>query len=120
MSNEVYILDVFSLVFQVFHGLPPMTGPAGQPTNAVFGFTRDVLKLLRDHRPSHLFCAMDSPGPGVRNDWYPEYKANRDAMPEDLVPQIAMIEQVMAGFGLPVLREEGWEADDIFATLAKR
>ena len=120
MSNPVYILDVFSLVFQVFHGLPPMTGPAGQPTNAVFGFTRDVMNLLRDHQPSHLFCAMDSPGKGIRNDWYPEYKANRDAMPEDLVPQITMIEDVIAGFGLPVLRLDGWEADDIFATLAKR
>ena len=120
MNNPVYILDVFSLVFQVFHGLPPMTGPAGQPTNAVYGFTRDLMNLLRDHRPSHLYCAMDSPGPGIRNDWYPEYKANRDAMPEDLVPQIAMIEQVMNGFGLPVIRAEGWEADDIFATLAKR
>ncbi|MEE3285889.1 MAG: DNA polymerase I [Planctomycetota bacterium] len=120
MSNPVYILDVFSLVFQVFHGLPPMTGPAGQPTNAVFGFTRDVMNLLREHQPSHLYCAMDSPGKGIRNDWYPEYKANRDAMPEDLVPQIAMIEEVIAGFGLPVLRLDGWEADDIFATLAKR
>ncbi len=120
MNNPVYILDVFSLVFQVFHGLPPMTGPAGQPTNAVYGFTRDLMNLLRDHRPSHLYCAMDSPGPGIRKDWYPEYKANRDAMPEDLVPQIAMIEQVMNGFGLPVIRAEGWEADDIFATLAKR
>ena len=120
MSNPVYILDVFSLVFQVFHGLPPMTGPAGQPTNAVYGFTRDLINLLRDHRPSHLYCAMDSPGQGIRNDWYPEYKANRDAMPEDLVPQIAMIEEVMAGFGLPVLRAQGWEADDIFATLARR
>ncbi|MEC7557247.1 MAG: DNA polymerase I, partial [Planctomycetota bacterium] len=68
----------------------------------------------------HLYCAMDSPGKGIRNDWYPEYKANRDAMPEDLVPQIAMIEEVIAGFGLPVLRLDGWEADDIFATLAKR
>jgi len=120
MNNPVYILDVFSLVFQVFHGLPPMTGPAGQPTNAVYGFTRDLINLLRDHRPSHLYCAMDSPGQGVRNEWYPEYKANRDAMPEDLVPQIEMIEEVMAGFGLPVLRVEGWEADDIFATLARR
>ncbi len=119
MSNPVYILDVFSLVFQVFHGLPPMTGPAGQPTNAVFGFTRDVMNLLRDHQPSHLFCAMDSPGKGIRNDWCPEYKASRDAMPEDLVPQITMIEDVIAGFGLPVLRLDGWEADDIFATLAK-
>ena len=120
MSNPVYILDVFSLVFQVFHGLPPMTGPAGQPTNAVYGFTRDVINLLRDHRPSHLFCAMDSPGKGIRNDWYPEYKANRDEMPADLVPQISLIEEVMAGFGLPVLKLEGWEADDIFATLARR
>ncbi len=120
MSHQIYILDVFSLVFQVFHGLPPMTGPAGQPTNAVYGFTRDVLKLLRDHRPSHLFCAMDSPGKGVRNEWYPEYKANRSEMPEDLVPQIPLIEEVMAGLGLPVLKVDGWEADDIFATIARR
>jgi len=119
MPEQVYILDVFSLVFQVFYGIPPMTGPQGQPTNAVYGFTRDLISLLRDRRPHWLFCAMDSPGPGKRVEIYPEYKANRAEMPEDLKPQIPMIEEIMGGFGLPMFQQDGWEADDMFATLTR-
>ena len=77
MSNTLYIVDTFSLIFQVFHAVTEMTGPQGQPTNAVFGFTRDLMNLRRDQPLTHLICAIDSSGPGARNDIYPEYKANR-------------------------------------------
>ena len=63
MTDTVYLIDTFSLMFQVFHGIPPMTSPAGLPTNAVFGFSRDLIGLLKDHKPTWLVCAMESPGP---------------------------------------------------------
>jgi DNA polymerase-1 len=120
MSKTLYAIDVFSLVFQVFHAIPPMTGTSGQPTNAVFGFTRDLLTILRLRKPDYMICAMDLPGRGVREDIYEEYKANRDEMPDDLRPQIPLIVEVIKGFGIPVIGLDGWEADDILATLARR
>ena len=120
MPGLLYIIDSFSLIFQVFHGIPPMTSPQGQPTNAVFGFTRDLQRILTDKQPTHLICAMDSKGPGTRNELYPEYKANRDEMPEDLRPQIGMITDVIDGFRVPVIEHAGWEADDVIATLTRK
>ena len=120
MSKTLYAIDVFSLVFQVFHAIPPMTGTSGQPTNAVFGFTRDLLTILRLRKPDYMICAMDLPGRGVREDIYQEYKANRDEMPDELRPQIPLIVEIIKGFGIPVIGLEGWEADDILATLARR
>lgn len=120
MSKTLYAIDVFSLVFQVFHAIPPMTGTSGQPTNAVFGFTRDLLTILRLRKPDYLICAMDLPGRGVREDIYEDYKANRDDMPDELRPQIPVIVEIIKAFGIPVIGLEGWEADDILATLARR
>ena len=115
-----YILDAFSLIFQVFHAIPEMSGPAGQPTQAVFGIFRDMLNLLRDRKPDYLAAAFDGEGPVFRSEIYPDYKANRAAMPADLVPQIPVIRRVFEGFGVPVLVVPGMEADDIIATLARR
>ncbi len=120
MSELLYIVDTFSLVFQVFHALPEMTGPAGQPTNAVFGFARDLQFLRDEKKPTYLICAMDSKGPGERNGWYEQYKANRTEMPEDLVPQIPLILEVIDGFNIPVIDCPGWEADDVIATIVKQ
>ena len=121
MTNPtLFLIDTFSLLFQVFHAIPSMTSPKGLPSNAVFGFTRDLFNLLQTQRPTHWLCAMDSPGPGTREALYPKYKANRAAMPEDLRPQIEMVQQVMDGFGLPKIRCDGWEADDVIATLTRQ
>ncbi len=116
----LFLIDTFSLLFQVFHAIPSMTSPKGLPSNAVFGFTRDLFNILRTQRPTHWLCAMDSPGPGTREALYPKYKANRTEMPEDLRPQIEMVQQVMDGFGIPKLRCDGWEADDVMATLTRQ
>lgn len=118
MSNVLYLVDTMSLIFQVFHAIHGMSGPKGQPTNAVFGFSRDLQSLLRTDDATHLICAMDSPGRGTRHEIYPEYKANRSAMPDDLKPQIGMIEEVIRGFQVPIIQHADWEADDIIATLA--
>ncbi len=121
MTNPtLFLIDTFSLLFQVFHAIPSMTSPKGLPSNAVFGFTRDLFNILQTQRPTHWLCAMDSPGPGTREALYPKYKANRTEMPEDLRPQIEMVQQVMDGFGIPKLRCDGWEADDVIATLTRQ
>ncbi|GAB4146469.1 MAG: DNA polymerase I [Planctomycetaceae bacterium] len=120
MSDVLYLIDTMSLIFQVFHAIPEMTGPKGQPTNAVFGFARDILGIIRNQKPTHIICAMDSPGPGIRNDIYPEYKANRTEMPENLRPQIPLIEDVIRGLHIPLIQHGDWEADDIIATLARK
>ena len=121
MAETLYILDTFSLIFQVFHGIgSEMSSASGKPTNAVYGFTRDLRNLLVERKPAYWLAAMDSPGEAERGKWYPEYKANRTEMPADLRPQIPMIKQVLEGFGVPMLMVDGWEADDIIATVTKQ
>lgn len=120
MPDTVFLIDTFSLMFQVFHAIPPMTSPSGMPTNAVFGFSRDLVSLLQVHKPAWLICAMESPGPGVREGIFPEYKANRSEMPEDLRPQIPLLTELIQAFRIPVVQCEGWEADDVIATLTRQ
>ncbi len=120
MPDTVFLIDTFSLMFQVFHAIPPMQSPQGMPTNAVFGFSRDLVSLLQVHRPTWLICAMESPGPGVRDEIYPQYKANRSEMPEDLRPQIPLLLEVVEAFHVPVVQCAGWEADDVIATLTQQ
>ncbi|MBI5758051.1 MAG: DNA polymerase I [Planctomycetales bacterium] len=117
MPDTLYIIDVFSLLFQVFHAIPEMSSPSGQPTNAVFGMTRDILNILKQKQPSHLICAMDSKGPGVRDEIYDQYKAHRAPAPPDLLPQIPLTVDVIRAFGIPAIEQAGWEADDVIATV---
>lgn len=120
MSREcIYIIDTFSLMFQVFHAIPAMTGTRGQPTNAVFGFTRDIYGIL-DRKPGYLVCAIDSPGPGKREEIFDRYKANRTEIPEDLRPQIPLIKQLLQCFRIPGIECPQWEADDVIATLTNQ
>ena len=119
-SGTLYLIDVYSLMFQVFHAIPTMTSPEGLPTNAVFGFTRDLQAILDDREPDFLVCAMDSHGPAARNEVYAEYKANRSETPDDLIPQIPLIRDVIEGFNVPAVEHAGWEADDIIATLTRQ
>src|SRR5512135_3908252 len=111
-----YILDAYSLIYQVFHAIPLMTGPAGQPTHAVFGIFRDLLNLERDRHPDYLAAAFDGAGPVFRSALYADYKARRAAMPDDLIAQIPVIRRVFEGFNVPVLIHPGYEADDVIAT----
>ena len=119
MADTLYIVDTFSLVFQVFHAIrQPMTGTRGQPTNAVFGFTGDLQHLLKEKALTHIICAMESQTPQERVAIYEDYKANRDEMPDDLRPQIPLIFDVIKGYGIPIVSHPGWEADDVIATVA--
>ncbi len=122
----LYIIDVFALIFQVFHattnreGRSTMHSPTQEPTNAVHGVFRDVLNLIRDKKPDYLAAAFDGPGPVFRSKIDPSYKSQRAETPTDLIPQIDVVKRVYEGFNVPVLIHEGSEADDIIATLARR
>ena len=83
---SVYVVDAHNLIYQLFHALPEMTGPKGEPVGAVFGFARDLFFLLEEKKPDYIFCAFDLPGDTFRHGLYAEYKMNRSAMPDDLIP----------------------------------
>ncbi len=116
----IYILDAYSLIYQVFHAIPLMTSPSGQPVQAIFGIFRDVLNLLKTRKPDYLAAAFDGGGKTTRAVEFPEYKAQRGPMPEDMVPQIPAIRRLFGAFRVPVLIHPGAEADDVIATLARR
>ena len=118
VSESLYLVDAFSLIFQVFHAIPEMTSPSGLPTNALFGFTKDMLYLRNEKKPSCLVVCFDTPGKTFRDEMYADYKANRGPMPDDLQLQIPLIQQMLEAMRIPVLGLEGFEADDLIATLA--
>jgi DNA polymerase I len=118
-GKTVYVVDAHSLIFQVFHAMPEMTGPRGDPTGAVFGFTRDMLYLLDEKKPDYLFAAFDLLGPTFRHELFTAYKEHRTEMPEALRPQLRQIRRVLAGLGIPVVECESYEADDVMATIAR-
>jgi DNA polymerase I len=106
------------LIFQVFHALPEMTSPRGEPVSAVFGFTRDMLYLLEQKKPTYLFVAFDGPERTFRHDLYADYKAHRAEMQVDLSPQYAPIRRLLGGLRVPILAYDSFEADDLLATIA--
>jgi DNA polymerase-1 len=118
-EKSVWVVDANSLIFQVFHALPEMTSPRGEPVSAVFGFTRDMLYLLEEKKPDYLFVAFDASEHTFRHEVYEQYKAQRSEMPVDLVPQYEHIRRLLAGLGVPILEVEGYEADDLLATIAR-
>ena len=115
----LYLIDAHSLIFQVFHAIGAMSSPTGLPTNALFGFTRDMLFLRQEKKPKYLVCAFDEPGPTFRDQIYPEYKAHRAPMPDDLQLQIPLIHQMLQAMRIPVVALAGYEADDLLATIGR-
>jgi DNA polymerase I len=116
---NVYVVDAHSLIFQVFHAIPEMHSPRGEQVAAVFGFVRDMLYLIEDKKPNALICCFDLSGPTFRDELFDAYKADRSEMPADLVTQIPKIERVLKAMSIPILTCEGYEADDVLATLAR-
>ncbi|WP_374662939.1 DNA polymerase I [Inhella sp.] len=118
-SSLLLLIDGSSYLYRAFHAMPDLRGPEGQPTGAVHGMVA-MLKQLRSHFPSaHAACVFDASGPTFRDDWYPEYKAQRAPMPEELRAQIPLIHEVVRLLGWPVLTVPGIEADDAIGTLAQ-
>ncbi|HEX5472116.1 MAG TPA: 5'-3' exonuclease H3TH domain-containing protein, partial [Lacipirellulaceae bacterium] len=116
---NVYAVDAHSLIFQVFHALPEMSSPRGEQVGAVYGFVRDMLYLIEEKKPDALICAFDVSGPTFRDQLFEAYKAERGEMPEELAGQMPKIKRVLQAFGIPIVTNEGYEADDVLATIAR-
>jgi DNA polymerase-1 len=119
-ADCLYLVDGSSYLYRAFHALPPFSNSRGQPTNAVFGVVNMLQKFLRETQPTHIAVVFDAPGRTFRDDLFEAYKAHRPPMPDDLRSQIAPVLQAVEGLGLPLLRIEGVEADDVIGTLARR
>lgn len=116
-SPRLFLIDGSSYIFRAFFAIPPLSNAAGLPTNAIFGFTNILLKLLKQYRPEYVVIALDAGRETFRNDMYAEYKSNRPEAPADLIPQFPYFRKVLDVLNLPLLELPGYEADDIIATL---
>jgi len=120
-SPQLYLLDGSSYIYRAYYGIRDIATAGGMPTNAVLGFTRMLLSLLQENRPDCFAVVFDPPREETfRREIYPAYKANRDAMPEELTPQIPYIRKILQALNIPALEAPGFEADDVIATLARR
>ncbi len=120
MDGSLYLVDALNYLFRAFHALPPLTTSKGAQTGAVYGLCQMLLRIEREHMPTHLCVVFDAPGRTFRDDLYPEYKATRPPMPPELLGQIGMVHKVVEAFGLPILSVPGVEADDVVATVARQ
>ena len=114
------LVDGSSYLYRAFHALPDLRTRSGEPTGALRGVLSMLRRLVEDGKPDYFAVVFDAPGKTFRDDWYPEYKANRAAMPDDLALQIAPLHELVRAHGWPLLMVEGVEADDVIGTLAKR
>ena len=120
VPGKLVLLDTNGLIYRAFYALPYLTTRDGRPTNAVYGLTSMVLKVLEEEHPDYIAAAFDRPGPTFRHKQYTEYKAHRQAMPDDLRPQMGLSKEVLQALGIPMFEAEGFEADDVIATMARQ
>jgi DNA polymerase-1 len=116
--DTVMLIDTYGLVYRAFFALPPLSTAKGMPINAVYGFTMMLNKVVAEEKPTHVIAAFDKGMPAHRVALYADYKAQRQAMPEDLRGQFALVRRVLDAYGVPIAEIEGQEADDVIATLA--
>ena len=114
----IALVDGSNYLYRAFYAIPALTNSKGFPTNAIYGFTNMLLKLLRELKPDYIVIAFDVKGPTTRHEEFTDYKATRKPMPDDLRPQIPFIKDIIRGFSISVLEKQGTEADDIIGVLA--
>ena len=118
MQNTLLLVDGSSYLYRAYHALPDLRSPDGFPTGAMHGMVNMLRRLRADYPAAYIACVFDAKGKTFRDDMYPEYKATRASMPEDLGKQIAPIHEAVRHLGWPILMVEGVEADDVIGTLA--
>ena len=118
-NKQLLIIDGYGFVFRAYHVQPPLMSPDGQPVGAIYGFTSMLLKIINDFRPEYAVVVLDSKGKNFRHDLFKEYKAHRPPAPEELLSQLPIVQSAAEALNFCVLSKEGFEADDIIATLAK-
>lgn len=121
-SSTLYLIDGHAQIFRAYYAIRGgMSSPVtGEPTHACFAFTGMLIKLFNQFAPEYVAMAMDADGPTFRDELYPDYKAQREAPPEDFQQQLPRILEVTRLFGIPVLQQAGSEADDLIATIVQR
>ncbi len=120
MPERLFLIDGYSNIFRGFYAIRNLSNSKGEPTNAVYGFLQMLRKLLRDETPDLLGVALDVSRKTIRSEKFPEYKANRSPMPDDLRTQIPWIRSLLAAYQIPIIEMENYEADDVLGTLAKQ
>ncbi|MEX5217762.1 MAG: DNA polymerase I [Nitrospira sp.] len=118
--STLYLIDGSAYIYRAFFALPPLSNSKGLQTNAVYGFTTMLLKILRDHKPDHVAVVFDERGPTVRHEEYKEYKAQRPPMPQGMQTQVPYIHRIVEAMAVPCIRQAGLEADDLIGTLARK
>ncbi|MCR4325106.1 MAG: hypothetical protein NUV69_05480 [Candidatus Curtissbacteria bacterium] len=116
--NSLLLIDGNNLFHRAYHALPPLTDKTGQNANAVFGFSNMLIKAVNEVKPTYVACAFDTAAPTFRHIEFEKYKAQRPAPPPDLYPQLPKVKSVLDAFGIPYFTKEGYEADDLLATIA--
>ncbi len=119
-DRTLLLVDGSSYLYRAFHALPELKSPAGEPTGVVYGVLNMLRRLAADYKAEARACVFDAKGKTFRDEQYPEYKANRPPMPDDLAAQVEPLKEAVEALGWPVLSIEGVEADDVIATLAER
>lgn len=119
MKKILLLVDGSSFLYRAYYAMPDLRSPKGEPTGTIYGILNMLRRLEKDYQEAYLTCVFDAKGPTFRHALYPEYKANRAAMPDDLVSQIAPIHEAIGYLGWPVVSVAGVEADDVIGTLAK-
>lgn len=115
-GKTLYLIDGSAYIYRAYHAIRSLANSKGLPTNAAFGFTRMLIKLIEDRSPEYVVMFFDAKGPTFRHELYQDYKANRPPMPEDLSIQIPYIKEITHGFNIPVIEIQGFEADDLIGT----
>ncbi|MGR8997863.1 MAG: DNA polymerase I [Gammaproteobacteria bacterium] len=119
IQKPLILVDGSSFLFRAYHAIPPLSNAKGEPTNAIYGVSNMLRKLLADYQSDYVTVVFDAPGKTFRNDLYDQYKAHRPPMPEELRVQIEPLHQLIRAMGLPLIIEPGVEADDVLGALAQ-
>lgn len=120
--QKLFLLDAYALIYRAYYAFikNPRINSQGQNTSAIFGFVNTLEEVLKKENPSHIAVAFDPPGPTFRHTKFEAYKAQREATPEDIKASVPLIKKILEAYNIPVLEKEGFEADDVIGTLAKK
>ncbi|HIE09327.1 MAG TPA: hypothetical protein EYP65_05705 [Armatimonadetes bacterium] len=119
-KRRLILIDGNNLLYRAFYAVPMLTTSRGEPTNAVFGYTRTLIRILSEHPAEYVAVAFDSPVPTFRHRRYEEYKAHRPPTPDVLKPQMAVAREITDALGIRMVEAPGFEADDVIATLVRK
>ena len=118
-KSNLYLIDGTSFCYRAYYAIRELSTSKGMPTNAIYGVVNMLRKLIKEYEPKMMTVVFDMKGPTTRHEKYEEYKIHRKPMPDDLSEQIPRIKEMIEAFNIPISQLEGYEADDIIATLAE-